>query len=143
MQTHGGARPGSGRKPQSTKNALETKMVEDMIRARIASLTETMFELAQGAVIEYTDKAGNTYKCRRPPDRKALEYLLNRIIGAGDHNTDSEPPQSRGAVLILPHNGRDPEELFEHFVEYDLDQYLIDPEPETTEQIHEENTTEP
>lgn len=86
----GGARAGAGRKRKSEKYAAEIEAAEKKVKDRLPDLIDNLFLLAQGGypinrvkrgllegkmvvVEEVTETA--------PPDRKANEYLVDRIMG--------------------------------------------------------------
>lgn len=82
MAGTGGARPGAGRKRKADKFAAPIARAEGRIADRLPHLVDRMLELADGVLIEDLDEeTGVTNVYRRPPDRQAIEYLMNRIMG--------------------------------------------------------------
>lgn len=84
MAGKGGARPGAGRKPKAFRrliNETPIQAAETMIRDRLPWLAERMFELAEGV---HRDKAVNgttVIVYQEIPDRQAIAYLMDRIMG--------------------------------------------------------------
>lgn len=64
-----------------------------------------MFELADGVRVA-DDDAGPVYS--RPPDRAAIEYLLNRVLGRPGMQGDEGQSVSveNSVTIVLPDNGR-------------------------------------
>lgn len=81
MGNRGGARPGAGRKPRAQAHATPIATAEKRIADKLPQLIEKLFELADGVSIQETDKDGVPIVYLRPPDRQALEYLINRVMG--------------------------------------------------------------
>lgn len=78
---NGGARPGAGRKPRAEKYETAIGKAEKRIVDRLPELIDNLFRLAGGVVVEQTDPDGETTVYQKPPDYKANEYLVNRILG--------------------------------------------------------------
>jgi hypothetical protein len=85
---HGGARPGSGRKRKADKFAGPIDEAERRIADRLVDLIDYLFELAEGVTVQEKDRHGNTKVYTRPPDRQAIEYLINRIMGKPTERTE-------------------------------------------------------
>ncbi len=82
MGQNGGARPGAGRKRKDEKFKVPIAKAEKRIADRLPQLIDNLFELANGVLVEEFDIAsGKPMVFKRPPDRAANEYLLNRIMG--------------------------------------------------------------
>lgn len=80
--TAGGARPGAGRPRKREKYAGQITRAEKRIADRLPELIDKMMELANGVLIEETNPVtGDPQVYQKPPDRQALEYLVNRIMG--------------------------------------------------------------
>ena len=77
----GGARVGAGRKPKAVKFARPIAQAEKRIADRLPKLIDRMFELADGVLMAETLMDGELRVYRERPDRQALEYLINRILG--------------------------------------------------------------
>jgi hypothetical protein len=75
------------------------------ITARLPELIDRMFELADGVRVQ-DDETGVTYA--RPPERAAIEYLLNRVLGRpGPSKGEPDSVAFEGRVtIVLPDNGR-------------------------------------
>jgi hypothetical protein len=78
----GGARPNSGRPRKSEQNKGLIVKAEKQIGDKLPILLEHMLELAQGVMVEKYDwKKGERRVYKEAPDYKALEYLINRVMG--------------------------------------------------------------
>jgi hypothetical protein len=95
------------------ENSIPPHEVEAVgrIAARLPDLIDRMFELADGVRV-VDDETGTLYT--RPPERAAIEYLLNRVLGrpASASGPNAKPEIDRisleGSVtIVLPDNGRD------------------------------------
>ena len=60
------------------KNQHPLSPTDDFINSRLSDLIERLFELADG--VRVTDDQGEP-AYRRPPDRLAIEYLIDRVLG--------------------------------------------------------------
>lgn len=78
---NGGARPGAGRKPKDEKFKLPIAKAEKRIADRLPFLIDQMMELAEGVVVQDVDREGGLRIYQRPPDYKAIAYLVDRIMG--------------------------------------------------------------
>jgi hypothetical protein len=81
MAGNGGARPGAGRKAKADKFKQPIAKAEQRIADRLPDLIDLAFELAEGVTVQETDNRGQEKIYTRAPDRQAIEYLLNRIMG--------------------------------------------------------------
>jgi hypothetical protein len=82
MATNGGARPGAGRKAKAEKFKQPIAKAEKRIADKLPYLIDKMFELADGVLVEDINPV--TFKAsvyREKPDRTALVYLIDRIMG--------------------------------------------------------------
>ena len=77
----GGARPGAGRKSTREKYAPKINATEKKIADSLLNLVDRMAELANGVSVQEISKDGEAFVYVRPPDRQAIEYLMNRIMG--------------------------------------------------------------
>lgn len=77
---NGGQRPGAGRPRKAEKFARPIAGAEKRIADRLPWLIDKDFELAEGVLIRQETKDGPRIYSQ-PPDRQAIEYLLNRIMG--------------------------------------------------------------
>lgn len=76
-----------------------------LILPRTAELIDQLFVLAEG--VRVVDADGEPAYLR-PPDRQAIEYLLNRALGKPAAGTVRSEVNVGGEVMIvLPDNGRD------------------------------------
>lgn len=78
---HGGARAGAGRKPKAERFARPIARAEKAIADNLQAIIKAQIGLALGIWVEETDKDGKRIVYSTPPDRKAGEYLINRILG--------------------------------------------------------------
>jgi hypothetical protein len=78
---NGGARPGAGRKPKAEKYKQPINKAERRIVDRLPDLIDSLLDLATGVQVEEVGDDGEPRVYTRPPDRKAAEYLVNRIMG--------------------------------------------------------------
>jgi len=81
MAGTGGARPGSGRKVKAEKYSGPIAAAEDRIAVRLPDLIDNLFVLADGVTVREPMPNGGERTYTKPPDYKANEYLLNRIMG--------------------------------------------------------------
>jgi hypothetical protein len=77
----GGARPGAGRKRKSDKFAGQIAKAEQRIADRLADYIDNLQLLADGVLVQEELIPGQPMVFKRPPDRQANEYLINRIMG--------------------------------------------------------------
>jgi len=78
---NGGARPGAGRKPKDEKFKVPIAKAEKKIADKLPWLIGQALELAEGVVVQEFDREGNPRIYQRPPDMKAIAYLVDRIMG--------------------------------------------------------------
>lgn len=81
MGTNGGARPGAGRKPKAEQFKRPIAQAEKRIADRLPLLINNLFLLADGVLVQEELIPGQPIVYKRPPDRQANEYLINRIMG--------------------------------------------------------------
>jgi hypothetical protein len=88
----GGARAGAGRKRRSEKYSEAIAPAEQKIVDRLLWLVTQEMALAEGVLAESSTPDRPVY--RIPPDRQAIEYLMNRIMGKPaerqEHDVDAE-----------------------------------------------------
>ena len=77
---HGGAREGSGRKPKLLKYASEIAEAERTICESLPFLIQRLIALGEGVCVQKTTPDGQEV-FEQPPDRQALQYLTERIMG--------------------------------------------------------------
>lgn len=95
----GGVRPGSGRKPTAEKYKVPIGKAEAQIAAELPQLLQNLLTLAKGVHVEMSDSEGAAFVYQKPPDYKANEYLINRIMGKPTERQEIEADVA-GAVLI-------------------------------------------
>jgi hypothetical protein len=93
MAGTGGRRPGSGRPRRAEKFARPIAAAEKKIADRLPWLIDKEMELAEGVLVKEHTLAGPVVY-EKPPDRGAIEYLINRIMGKPterhEHDIDGE-----------------------------------------------------
>jgi hypothetical protein len=77
----GGARAGAGRKPKRDKDPDAILAAEARIRSRLPELVDNMFILAEGVRVQEELPDGTPIIFTRPPDRQAITYLMDRVMG--------------------------------------------------------------
>lgn len=99
----GGPRPGSGRPRKADKHAGVIARAEKRIADRLPDLIDKQFELAEGVTVQEADGHGGQRVYSRPPDRQAVEYLLNRIMGKPvERQEHSGPNQEPIPIVVIP-----------------------------------------
>lgn len=78
--SHGGARAGAGRKPKAIKYESQIKKAEKRIADKLPWVVDKLLELGEGVVVQEIGLAGPIVY-QKPPDRDALKYLADRIMG--------------------------------------------------------------
>lgn len=78
--SHGGARPGAGRKPKAIKYESQIRKAEKRIADKLPWVVDKLLELGEGVVVQEMGLAGPVVY-QKPPDRDALKYLADRIMG--------------------------------------------------------------
>lgn len=103
MSGRGGARPGAGRKARADKHSGAIAEAEQRIADRLPELIDNLLILARGVPV-YRAKRGqepitdpgelagsdDADFYLEPPDYKANEYLLNRILGRPTERVEAE-----------------------------------------------------
>jgi hypothetical protein len=97
--SRGGARPGAGRKPKEQKFESAITVAERRIADRLPQLLENLFVLADGVTVQEVDSAGGLRVYTRPPDRKANEYLIDRILGRPTAKVEADIDTPEDGVL--------------------------------------------
>lgn len=106
---HGGARPGAGRKPKDEKFKQPIAKAEKRIADRLPTLIDKMFELADGVLVEEISLTGRAVY-QKPPDYKALSYLIDRIMGKP---TERQEVDLQGEVSIKGYTRVSPDDWTE------------------------------
>jgi hypothetical protein len=84
----GGARAGAGRKKKAQTFVSVIAAAERRIADRLPQLIDNMMVLADGVTIQEVDSDGGLNIYTRAPDRRANEYLINRILGTPTQRLD-------------------------------------------------------
>lgn len=71
----------SGRPKTRDKHAGAIARAEKQIADKLPTLIDRALELAEGVTVKEIDKDGGINIYTKPPDRQAIEYLVNRIMG--------------------------------------------------------------
>lgn len=104
----GGARPGAGRKQKRDKNGTAIEKAERQIRDRLPELIDRMFELASGVLVEGVDpQTAKTFIYQKPPEYKAISYLVDRIMGKPTER--QEQTHEGGLTIRVVYADTDPE----------------------------------
>jgi hypothetical protein len=78
----GGKREGAGRPRVRDKHAGAVRAAEKKIVDRLPEIVDGQIELALGVLVEDVNPVtGHVGVYRTPPDSKAGQYLINRILG--------------------------------------------------------------
>ena len=103
----GGKRPGAGRKPLAVKRLTEKQLMEEWIKRDLEDYYNNLRALATGEIlVEKDDRRAKSGKrvYKVAPDRAALEYLVNRLLGKPKeqikHSGEEDKPF--GVVLLPP-----------------------------------------
>lgn len=94
----------SGRKPKAEKYIRPINAAEKKIADKLPWLIDQAMELAAGVSVEQTD-GDSTKVYLRPPDRQAIEYLVNRIMGKPVERQEQLGPD--GGPVIIRHRIED------------------------------------
>jgi len=86
----GGARKGAGRKPTAAKYVKEVNAVEKLIAKNLPKYIGNLESLADGILVQETDKNGRDCVYSRAPDRQANEYLINRVAGKPTEHVEQD-----------------------------------------------------
>lgn len=84
MAGRGGARPGAGRKPKGIKRVIHASPIqaaEAKISEKLPWLVDKLLELAEGVEVEKRDRQGRVRVYSEIPDREAIKYLMDRVMG--------------------------------------------------------------
>jgi hypothetical protein len=88
----GGKRAGSGRKPTAEQFPTEIAAAKRRIADALPQLIENMLTLANGVTVQTVDEeTGGIEIYTKPPDRKANEYLIDRILGRPTQAVEIDP----------------------------------------------------
>jgi len=92
---------GPGRPRKAEKYAGAVAAAEQRIVDRLPELIDNLFTLAGGVVVEDTNPIdGSMSVYQKPPDRKANEYLIDRILGRPTQAIEAEI-DADGSLHIL------------------------------------------
>lgn len=87
----GGKREGAGRPRVRDKHAGAVRAAEKKIVDRLPEIVDGQIELALGVMVEDVNPVtGHVGVYRTPPDSKAGQYLINRILGLPTAKIDME-----------------------------------------------------
>jgi hypothetical protein len=77
----GGRRPGAGRPPKHVIHETPIRATEKRIVDRLPWIVDKLFELVEGIHEEKVMGENAVIVYKRPPDRQAAEYLIDRVMG--------------------------------------------------------------
>lgn len=77
----GGSRPGAGRKPLREKYERHINQAEKKIADKLPQLVDVLMKQALGQILVQEELEDGPEIHAVAPDRKAGEYLVNRILG--------------------------------------------------------------
>lgn len=80
---------------------------EYQIIEHLPGLLSNMLTLANGVWVLETTSDGEETVYRRPPDRGANEYLINRVMGKPTEKTESDVKVSGNVTIYLPERKAD------------------------------------
>lgn len=100
----GGARPGAGRPRKADAYARPIARSEKRIADKLPWLIDQMFSLAEGVTVQEADGHDGFRIYSRPPDRQAISYLVDRVMGRPTERQeltgkDGDPLEMEHAVL--------------------------------------------
>lgn len=79
--THGGRRPGAGRKPKVELLAGPIERIKADIEELAPLVGPSLRELVEGIWVEETDRKGNHRVYQQPPNLGAIVEVINRTLG--------------------------------------------------------------
>lgn len=87
----GGARPGAGRPRTRDKYVKPVEEAELKIVGKLQDIVDNLLILANGVTVQEVDNlSGETKVYKKPPDRAANQYLLDRIAGKPVERQETE-----------------------------------------------------
>jgi hypothetical protein len=99
---HGGARAGAGRKANADKYARPISLAEGKIADKLPHIVDRMLELADGVYREQEMPDGAMLIYKTPPDRQAIQYLVDRIMGKPKEKSEQDVNLRGGVTILLP-----------------------------------------
>lgn len=84
MTAKGGRRTGAGRPKGTIKRVIHASPIqaaEAKISDKLPWLVDKLLELAEGVAVEKRDRQGQTRIYSEIPDREAIKYLMDRVMG--------------------------------------------------------------
>lgn len=97
----GGARPGAGRKRTAEVHAVPISKMHKQIAGRMEDLVNYAFILAEGVWVEETGLDGEPFVYRKPPDLKAIIYLIDRVAGKPIQHQEAEITGKNGGPIKI------------------------------------------
>ena len=107
MSTRGGRRPGAGRPPKHAIYESPIRAAERQIRDKLPWIVDKLLELVDGVHEEKMMGENAVIVYKRPPDRQAAEYLVDRIMGKPSQPVDIYD----AARQLATDRGLDPEKV--------------------------------
>ena len=104
MAGKGGARPGAGRKPKAERYESQIRKAEKRVADHLPRLIENLIQLADGVMTEEVNiLTGTRGVYTHPPDLRANQYLIDRIMGKPiDRKEFSGPDQGPIPLDVSP-----------------------------------------
>jgi len=96
-----GHRPNAGRKPKAVEYEAPIKAAEAKIIDKLPHLLDRMLELADGIQLEGEAPQGGKFIYTRAPDRAAISYLVDRILGKATEHVELDADMSVSVVAEL------------------------------------------
>lgn len=100
----GHSKPGPGRKTRAERHDYTPAVIEAerSIHDKLPVLIENMFILACGVTVKETDsKTGKERVYTKPPDYRANEYLINRVMGKPKESVEVDTPPDSPLIAIF------------------------------------------
>lgn len=88
MAGRGGRRPGAGRPPKHVVHETPIRAAEKKILDRLPWIVDRLFLLVEGIYEEKEMGQDTVIVFKRPPDRQAAEYLIDRVMGKSTQSLD-------------------------------------------------------
>jgi Family of unknown function (DUF5681) len=80
----------NGRPRRADRYADQIAALDNMIADALPGLLANLMTLANGVMVKETDDDGVVDIYAKPPDRKANEYLINRIAGTPTQRIEAD-----------------------------------------------------
>jgi hypothetical protein len=99
---NGGARPGAGRPANKELYHADIRKAEHKIKDRLPEIVEAQIALALGVMVEDTNPITHEVAVyQKPPDAKAGQYLMDRLMGKPTERKEVDANVS-GVIAMVP-----------------------------------------